>query len=163
MLQPKTKHKIRENPSTPWNAGRSQDTADFFTIGYSGRKLEDLIDAMIQSGVRTLVDVRRNPVSMHRPEMSKSNLKRRVEESGIAYSHLPELGVPREIRKDPIDEIWNWYNMNVVAPFVADLSRFLSGFQTPIALMCLEKDPRDCHRHRLFLALESKGLHGFDL
>jgi hypothetical protein len=30
-------------------------------------------------------------------------------------------------------------------------------------MMCMEADPVECHRHRLFLALEKQGLRGFDL
>src|SRR5690349_4759187 len=80
-----------------WNEGRSLEAADFFTIGYTGRKVEEIIDALKKNGVRTLVDIRQNPVSMYRPELSKSNLNRALEAEGIHYEHIPELGVPRDI------------------------------------------------------------------
>jgi hypothetical protein len=34
---------------------------------------------------------------------------------------------------------------------------------TPVAMMCMECDPTECHRHRIFIALEEQGLRGFDL
>jgi hypothetical protein len=40
---------------------------------------------------------------------------------------------------------------------------FMNGFEHPVALMCTEIDPHECHRHRLSLALEGMGLNGFDL
>jgi uncharacterized protein (DUF488 family) len=157
-----------ENKSL-WNDQRCPDTADFFTIGYTGRKTEEILEALISRGVRTLVDIRQNPVSMYRPELSKSNLARMLEESGIAYVHLRELGVPRDIRAKAIetgnrDVIWEWYDQNVVASFLGrNLHVFLNGFEHPIAMMCTEIDPHECHRHRLCLALENMGMKGFDL
>jgi uncharacterized protein (DUF488 family) len=152
-----------------WNDTRSAEDADFFTIGYSGRKTDEIIIALNCHSVRTLVDIRQNPVSMYRPELSKSNLARLLEQKGIGYAHLPELGVPRDIRAKAIetgtrDVIWDWYDENVVTSFLGNnLHMFLNVFEHPIALMCTEIDPRECHRHRLSLALEHLGMRGFDL
>ncbi|MFI5364560.1 MAG: DUF488 family protein [Candidatus Binatia bacterium] len=152
-----------------WNEARAAGAADFFTIGYTGRKLDELIECMLAAGVCSLIDIRQNPVSMYRPELSKANLRRRIEEYGISYLHLPELGVPRDIRAKAIDAgnrepIWDWYDEHVVRPYVGrNLHRFLNGADHPVAFMCVELDPRECHRHRLFLALEEWGLRGFDL
>ncbi|MGH9344015.1 MAG: DUF488 family protein, partial [Terriglobia bacterium] len=137
--------------------------------GYTGRRVEDFLNALIANGVRTLADIRQNPVSMYRPELSKNNLKRAVEESGLYYVHLPELGVPRDIRAKAIDTgtrdvIWDWYDRYVVESYIGrNLHRFFNSIEHPVALMCVELDPRECHRHRLFLALEERGLRGFEL
>jgi uncharacterized protein (DUF488 family) len=152
-----------------WNRTRCEAGAHFFTIGYTGRKLDELIAKMLNVGVRTLLDIRQNPVSMYRPELSKSNLRASVEASGIAYVHAPDLGVPRDIRAKAIESgtretIWHWYDEHVVGPrFGRNLHWFLNGFDLPAALMCVEIDPHECHRHRLSEALERKGLRGFDL
>jgi uncharacterized protein (DUF488 family) len=154
---------------TLWNDSRSLEQADFFTIGYAGRKLEEIIDALVKAGVRCLVDIRQYAVSMYRPELSKNNLKRHLERNGIQYLHYPDLGVPRDIRAKAIetgsrDVIWDWYDSSVIGQFIGNnLHRFLNCAEHPVALMCVEIDPRECHRHRLFMALESKGLRGFDL
>jgi len=152
-----------------WNDARSAETADFFTIGYTGRKTEEIIAALKAKGVRTLVDIRQNPVSMYRPELSKKNLARLLEQNGMHYAHIPELGVPRDIRAKAIetgtrDVIWEWYDENVITSFLGrNLHLFLNGFEHPVALMCTEIDPQECHRHRLSLALEQMGMKGFDL
>ena len=150
-----------------WNESRSSVRADFFTLGYSGRKTEEILALLRKHGVRTLVDIRRNPVSMYRPELSKGNLAKLMEENGMHYSHRPEFGVPRDIRAKAIetgtrDVIWSWYDEYVVAA-VLNLHTFMNGFEHPVALMCTEIDPHECHRHRLSLALEGMGLSGFDL
>src|SRR5262245_57040839 len=81
-----------------WNDSRSPETADFFTIGYTGRKLEEITNALLKADIRCLVDIRQFPVSMYRPELSKNNLKQHLENYGIQYLHFPDLGVPRDIR-----------------------------------------------------------------
>ena len=152
-----------------WNVARSADKANFFTIGYSGRKTEDIIDILIANGVRTLVDIRQYPISMYRPELSKNNLARLIKEHGMNYAHFPQLGVPRDIRAKAIesgtrDVIWDWYDVNVVETFLGrNLHFFLNCVEHPVALMCTEIDPQECHRHRLSLALERMGMSGFDL
>jgi len=152
-----------------WNEARSLDGAEFFTLGYTGRKLDEILDVLVSNHVRTLVDIRQFPVSMYRPEVSKNNLKRSVEERGLLYAHFPELGVPRDIRAKAIetgsrDVIWAWYDQHIVPSYLGrNLHRFLNSIEHPVALMCVEIDPQECHRHRLFLALERMGLKGFDL
>jgi uncharacterized protein (DUF488 family) len=154
-----------------WNDSRSAEAANFFTIGYTGRKTEELITVLITSGVRTLVDIRQNPVSMYRPELSKNNLERLLAESEINYAHFPQLGVPRDIRAKAIESgsrsvIWDWYDEHVIDTFFGlgrNLHFFLNCVEHPVALMCTEIDPQECHRHRLSLALERMGMSGFDL
>jgi uncharacterized protein (DUF488 family) len=154
-----------------WNEERSVENADFFTLGYSGRKTEELIAALTASGVRTLVDIRQNPISMYRPELSKNNLSRLCQENGMNYAHFPQLGVPRDIRAMAIetgsrDVIWDWYDEHVINEFFGlgrNLHFFLNCVEHPVALMCTEIDPQECHRHRLSHALEQMGMRGFDL
>lgn len=151
-----------------WNKARSADSADFFTLGYTGRKLSNIIEILKTHHISTLVDIRRNPVSMYRPELSKSNLTRILGGDGIAYVHIPELGVPRDIRAKAIesgtkDVIWEWYDNVLESFFGNNLHFFLNGFDHPVALMCTEIDPHECHRHRLSLALEKMGMRGFEI
>jgi uncharacterized protein (DUF488 family) len=152
-----------------WNDARSPEQADFFTIGYTGRKIEGIVDLLLQHNVRTLIDIRYNPVSMYRPEVSKSNLQRTVEAHGIEYIHNRALGVPAEIREKAAvantrDLIWKWYDEEVLPVYPGrNLDHFFNAHEHPVALMCVEVDPGECHRHRLFMALEQMGLIGFDL
>lgn len=160
--------RARADSKAIWNDGRSIDTADFFTVGYEGRKTEDLIGALKSAGVQCVLDIRYNPVSMYRPDLSKNNFERLLSSSGLSYVHLREWGVPRDIRAKAIesgtrDTIWDWYDGFVVEQFFQkNLHRFLN-MEHPVAMLCMEHDPCECHRHRLALALENHGLRGFDL
>ena len=152
-----------------WNASRSVDAADFFTLGYSGRPLEDILDTLSQYRVRTLIDVRTNAVSMYRPEFSKRNLEAALTDRGIDYDHRPQFGIPRDIRAMAVnagtrDVLWEWYDRYVSEIYIGtNLHRFFNTMEHPSVLMCSELDPTECHRHRLCLYLERLGLHGFDL
>ncbi len=159
---PKAQAKNKE----AWNESRDKQEADFFTVGYSGRTITEFLTAILDAGVKCLVDVRANPVSMYKPDFSKSNLERHLAKSGVAYLHLPDLGVPRDIRSKAVEsgdrsDIWRWYDANVAGTF--RLHRFFNMADHPVAFMCTELDPTTCHRHRLSLALEKSGLNGFDV
>ncbi len=152
-----------------WNDGRTASGADFFTFGYIGRSLPEVIAILNGAGVATVFDIRSVAVSMYKPAFSKRNLSQGLQAAGIAYVHLPELGVPRDIRAGAAaagtrETIWEWYDEAVLEKFFTrNLNLFLNGAEHPVALMCVEVDPTQCHRHRIFLELEGWGLTGFDL
>lgn len=160
--------RARAESKALWNEARSPQEADFFTLGYEGRTTKQLFDVLLGAGVQCVLDVRYNPVSMYRPELSKNNLQQALERKGLAYFHLREWGVPRNVRAKAAqtgtrETIWEWYDECVIVPhFRRNLHRFLN-FGYPVAMLCMECDPRECHRHRIFMALESQGLRGFDL
>lgn len=144
------------------------ENADFYTIGYEGRSINDLMSLMQNAGIRSVLDIRFSPVSMYRPELSKRNFQERTKQEGFLYVHMPEWGVPREIRVKAIaagtrDIIWEWYDNYVVDRFFDRNLHWFLNLEHPVAMMCVESDPTECHRHRLFIALERQGLRGFDL
>jgi uncharacterized protein (DUF488 family) len=160
--------KARAESKALWNEARSVADADFFTVGYEGRTTEELFHALRAANVQCVVDIRYNPVSLYRPELSKGNLQRALHDSGMSYFHLKEWGVPREVRARAVETgtreaIWEWYDECVIsAHFRGNLHRFLN-FGYPVAMLCMECDPTECHRHRIFMALENQGLQGYDL
>jgi uncharacterized protein (DUF488 family) len=166
---PSTSQKQQVRNKDVWNSSRSVDIADFYTLGYSGRSLEIILRLFKEREIRTLVDIRTNPVSMYRPEFSKNNLRLALEEQNLIYDHRPQFGVPRDIRAKAIasgtrDVIWEWYDVHVAEAYVGkNLHRFFNTIEHPAVLMCSELDPLECHRHRLCLSLERLGLKGFDL
>ena len=149
-----------------WNEARSPENADFYTIGYSGLTAQRLVEIVKSVGVQSIVDIRYTPVSMYKPELSKSNFRRIVEAAGLLYDHLPTLGVPRKIRARAVATgdrrtIWDWYE-RIVIPKI-NLHWFFNIAEHPLAFMCVEANPEECHRHLLFQALEDMNLRGFDL
>ncbi len=130
--------RIQLQNKAAWNDARSRDLADFFTVGYMQRDIVTFLAVLVDAGVRTVLDVRHTPVSMYKPDFSKSNLQNHLAIAGIDYLHLPRFGVP-------------------------NLHSFFNSGDHPVALLCMELDPTSCHRHRIAMKLESHRLRGFDL
>jgi uncharacterized protein (DUF488 family) len=112
------------------------------------------------------VDARKNPVSQYKLDFNKEKLEETLRNHDIDYVHYPELGVPSEIRRK-LGETgdYNWffkqYDEKVIPRLDEEID--LETLKYPIAIMCVELAPTKCHRHRIALALEERGLRGYDL
>ncbi len=166
---PNKKANDQKRSKAAWNLEHCTSEADFYTVGYSGRDIKSFVQMLINAEIATLVDIRYTPLSRFKPEFSKNNLKNALESNGITYLHKPDWGVPRDVRATSVgqntrDKIWAWYDANVLPRVLGrNLDQFFNSMDHPVALMCQEYDPTECHRHRLFLGLERLGLRGCDL
>lgn len=147
-----------------WNLHRVDlSKFDHFTVGYSERTPQQLLELLSMSQVSLLADVRCNPISRFRPEFSKSNLEQTMVRSGIRYLHIPELGIPSEIRRTMNKEsLFDWYNSNIQLDSVLQQYSELLGKER-FAFICVELDPNSCHRHSISLFLERQGCKLLDL
>jgi ParB/RepB/Spo0J family partition protein len=157
---------------TLWNIERAKLAGAkfaFYTIGYGQKSIDQFIDALEEEQISTLLDIRHDPVSMYKPDFSKDNLRRALEQVNIEYRHLPQLGVPRSIRSELVksgdwDSLFRWYDKNAVPKLTNELVQEVRrAAKRPFAFMCVEVSPLNCHRHRLSIALEKHGLIGADL
>lgn len=135
------------------------DEPALFTIGYEGKSVEKYANQLIANDVRALCDVRRNPLSM-KFGFSKAQLKRIVESVGIAYIHIPALGIDSSKRKDVStpeerEALFDYYE-NTFLPERQEELDYVDRLYREygrIALTCFEADPNDCHRSRVANAL----------
>lgn len=129
-----------------------------FTIGYEGSTVGDFLGALKTAGVERVIDVRALPLS-RRPGFSKSPLKAALEEAGIEYIHLKALGTPAEgraaARAGRHSDLERIYAGQLELPeAMAQSAQMLElAGQRPSALMCMERDPADCHRTLLLNAV----------
>lgn len=152
----------------PDDETREDESPDFYTVGYSGRDIDTFVRALDSAGVACLLDIRFNAVSMYKPAFSRNNLERALKAAGIDYLHMPDLGVPSDIRglataSGRRSDVWDWYDEHVLPQFSSNLGWFFNSTDHPVALMCVEKNAEDCHRHVLAGALERQGLRSADL
>lgn len=121
------------------------------TIGYERSTLADFIATLQLGNIDTLVDVRERAQS-RRPGFSKKALEAALQDAGIEYLHLPELGDPKEgrdaARAGDMARFRQVY-YEVISTSVANEA--LSGLaklarEKKVCLMCFERDQRDCHR-----------------
>jgi len=138
-------------PYNPANSPLFQE-ARIFTIGYEGRSLDAFLNTLIANNVKALVDIRNNPVSM-KYGFTGRLLKHYVEETGIKYISIPELGIESRHRKNLDNQedyatLFKIYESEIL-PQRKDKMARLKNLITQgkrIALMCFEKDERMCHR-----------------
>lgn len=129
-----------------------------WTIGYEQATQAAVIDALAAAGVEVLADIRYLPLS-RRPGFSKSSLRSAAEEAGIAYRHIKPLGTPADgraaARRGDHAELSRIYAGQLELPealaAMAEL-RDLAG-EKRMALLCYERDARECHRSLLIGAL----------
>jgi ParB family chromosome partitioning protein len=142
---------------------------DFVTIGYSQKTLQDLTSLLKLAKVTLLIDVRRNPQSMYRPEFNKDKLEKELTGIGVEYIHMPQLGIPRDARDEVYEgaitpkELLEQYETEALTNQAVDkLLETVKGKGT-FALLCTEIDPIMCHRHKIAEALIERGMVGYDL
>ena len=126
-----------------------------FTIGYEGGSLENYLNRLIKNGVRVLVDVRNNPISM-KFGFSKNQLKRYCESIDIQYLHFPELGITSDKRKElnsqeDYENLFADYRLNNLTKTTVTQEKILSllKIHEKVALTCFEANHCQCHRSHL--------------
>lgn len=113
-----------------------------FTIGHSNHPIERFVTLLREAGVRLLADVRSTPYSRRFPQFGRERLRDSLKAAGIDYRHFgdalggkPQGGTP------------NYIATARTPAFAAALDAVLAeASQQPLALMCAEREPMDCHR-----------------
>lgn len=131
------------------------------TIGHSTHDYDVFLALLRGAGVTAIADVRTYPFSRRVPQFDRDTLAARLRADGIAHVHLGDAlgGRPRDpaLRRGGVVD----YERVAATPaFAAGLDRVIAGAgRHRIALMCAERDPRDCHRGLLVgRALDERGI-----
>lgn len=148
-------------------ASPPKQSAGIVTVGYEGRTLEAYLNLLIGGGVTRLCDVRRNPIS-RKYGFSKSTLSRACTSVGIAYEHLPQLGIASDERRElstkaDYDALFENYRREALQKETAALGAIADWVTQGerVALTCFERLPENCHRHCVAQELEKKSGRSF--
>ncbi len=123
-----------------------------YTLGYEGLSFERYANLLLRNDVRLLCDLRKNPLS-RKFGFSKGILGRLLPKLGIAYLHLPDLGIKSEMRQqlntaDDYARLFSVYSDTLPQKKESlVLLETLLEMHERIALTCFEKAPHLCHRH----------------
>lgn len=152
-----------------WNLREGlKGSPEFYTMGYEGRSLTALIEAVKRFRIKTVIDIRENPTSPTKLQFSKASLSHTLEQIGVRYIHQAEVGLPPEkleaaARLKSRAETWKWYNREVL-PVVDRLLRSkIRLSKGEVAFLCEERDPTACHRHCIAQHLVASGFHAYDI
>ena len=131
------------------------------TIGHSTHALEVFVALLTRYEVAKVMDVRSTPYSRFNPQFNRESLARSLTEREIDYIFLGgELG-------GRSDDPSCYENGRIRYDRVATTSSFKQGLDRvvqdtlgrPVALMCAEKEPLNCHRTLLVAqALAARGV-----
>ncbi len=113
-----------------------------FTIGHSNHPIERFVALLRSAGVRLLADVRSAPYSRRFPQFGRERLRDSLKAVDIDYRHFGEAlgGKPQGATRD-------YVAMARTPAFAAALDAVMEeASRQPLALMCAEREPMDCHR-----------------
>ncbi|HEY8004333.1 MAG TPA: DUF488 domain-containing protein [Phenylobacterium sp.] len=122
------------------------------TIGYERDTQAAVIQRLKDAGVELLIDVRAVAAS-RRAGFSKTLLSASLNDAGIGYLHLRQLGTPKVgrdfARKGKIAEMHEIFEAHMAEPGaqleLAKATEIVGGNQK-VALLCYEADAAGCHR-----------------
>lgn len=140
------------------------------TIGHSTRTLDEFVALLQENKVTLLADVRTIPRSRHNPQFNSETLPGSLDEVGIGYVHLPDLGGLRHTVKDSVNMGWRNASFRGYADYMQTtgfekaLTELASLAKTDlVAIMCAEAVPWRCHRSLIADALMVRGVHVADI
>lgn len=137
-----------------------------YTAGYEGKTIDGFLNLLVESGIEHLIDVRINPIA-RRYGFHRSTLSRLCNNLGIAYTHVPELGIPSELRANvrsaaDYAELFRRYSATTLCS-QTDAIRRVAGWMkdSPSVLVCMEASAECCHRSHL--AIPVSEISGLDV
>lgn len=125
-----------------------RDRPTLFTIGYEGRRQEDVVALLVAAGIEEVVDVRWRPLSRKRG-LSKTPLAAALDCVAIGYSHDRRLGTPPVLmERQRVEGSYDWdaYAAHLAGEVDAVRDTASIADQRRIALLCYEANPSECHR-----------------
>lgn len=122
-----------------------------YTIGYGHRSFGEYLNILKSLGIQRLVDVRTSPYSKVSPEYTRSYLNNALRKAGIEYVFMGgELGgLPgsEECYTEGKVDYSKVERQEFYLRGISRLEKYHDG--KPIALMCTEIKPEECHRSKL--------------
>ena len=140
------------------------ETHTIYSIGHSTRSLDEFLNMLRSFDIKILTDIRSLPGSRRFPQYNMENLKTSLEEIGVQYIHLAELGGRRKVKKDSKNNLWNNDSFRGYADYM-ETEEFENAIvklehialEQPTAYMCAEAVWWRCHRSMVSDYLKAKG------
>lgn len=141
-----------------------------YTIGHSTHSIEDFI-AMLQAfNIKIVADIRSLPGSNKFPQFNQDNLKISLEEVGIKYLHLTDLGGRRKAKKDSKNTSWKNISFRGYADYM-ETEQFENAVKKmeqiaekqTLVYMCSEAVWWRCHRSMVSDYLKAKNWEVFHI
>jgi hypothetical protein len=135
---------------------------DVMGLGHSTRTQPDFLALVSRLGIKRLVDLRSSPKSQYYPQFNRKAMESFLAAAGIEYvwmgeklgGKLPEYNGNFEayMKEDPSGRF---------SEGMEELRRSIGEANGPVAVMCSERNPQECHRR--FVLSELAGEQGGQL
>ena len=140
------------------------ETHTIYSIGHSTRSLDEFLNMLRSFDIKILTDIRSLPGSRRFPQYNMENLKTSLEEIGVQYIHLADLGERKKVKKDSKNNLWNNDSFRGYADYM-ETEEFENAIvklehialEQPTAYMCAEAVWWRCHRSMVSDYLKAKG------
>ena len=141
----------------------SSENPTIFTIGHSTRTIEEFLVMLNSFNIKILADIRRLPGSRKYPQFDQDALKKSLEENGIEYVYIEDLGGRRKVAPDSKNTTWRNKSFQGYADYM-ETESFKNGIndlenlalEKPTAIMCSEAVWWRCHRSMVSDYLKAK-------
>ncbi len=123
-----------------------------YTIGYGAREIEEFIAVLKDHEITYLIDIRSKPYSRYKPDFSKEPFSAHLERAGIRYVFMGDtLGGQPDDQSCYVDGKVVYEKVAATSFYRKGIARLEEAFrqQLPVALMCSEGKPQQCHRSKL--------------
>lgn len=124
-----------------------------WTIGHSTRAIEDFIALLHHYRIEAIADVRRFPGSRRLPQFGQEALRASLNEAGIEYQLITELGGRRRAAADSVNVAWRnasfrgYADHTASREFAVGLERLQQlAARRRTSMMCAEVLWWRCHR-----------------
>lgn len=135
-----------------------------YTIGHSNHGLEKFLEMLGSYHIQLLVDVRRFPNSRKYPQFNQLFLSKALQEAGIDYLHLVDLGGRRTVQPDSKNYAWKNKSFQGYADYMESIAFVKSITRLEVlatkqltVYMCAEALWWRCHRSLISDYLKVRG------
>lgn len=143
----------------------TEESPTLWTIGHSTRSLDEFVALLTANGIETVADVRRHAGSRRYPQFGPVALAASLQQHGIGYVPMPELGGRRKPRADSRNTVWRsasfrgYADYMETAPFRDAIARLLAlARRHRTAILCAEAVWWRCHRALIADCLKADGV-----
>ena len=124
-----------------------------FSIGHGNRTLDEFLELLKKHDIKYLIDVRSMPYSKFNSHFNQEALKNSLEQSNITYVFMGDSIGGRPADKSCYDEEGkvDYDAIDEKEFYKKGIDRLKTAFNKdiPVAIMCSESKPTECHRSKL--------------
>jgi len=121
-----------------------------YTIGHSNHQIDFFLYLLKKYNIQYVIDVRTSPFCKYTKQYDRWNIEKTLKENNIIYCFMGEFFGAKRKEKElyTAEGYLDFEKTTESEKFLLGFNNILKGLQDDynVALMCSEKDPKDCHR-----------------